>query len=202
MATAIRFDEASHRYYDSEGREVLSVSRILRECGLVKEFSVPNAERYLLRGQYVHEAIKMDSHGVLDDSSLDPEEIAPRIEAWRKFRRDTGFAPVPESCETIVYDLSLRVAGTIDCIGGFPNNPRPYVCDMKNGSHSDWHQLQLAGYAICVKNEIPSWSIGRFNVYLGGDGKYKTTFYDDDRDLEIFKSAAVVANHKIFGGGK
>ena len=72
------------------------------------------------RGSLVHLATHYDDEGELDDDSLDPV-IVPYVEAWRKFKRESGF--VVEESEIPMYSATYRYAGIFDTRGVFPGKP-------------------------------------------------------------------------------
>jgi hypothetical protein len=112
LDTPVDFTEEGHRY--SEGLE--SVTGILKDEGFIDAAFYTEYGRQ--RGSFVHLARHLDDMGELDEESLDPE-IAPYLEAWRRFKRESGF--VVCQSETPLANLTYRYAGKPDCIGNFPS---------------------------------------------------------------------------------
>ena len=83
------FDPEAHVY--SVGDRVLpSVTEIVDSAGLWpfgKADEDPNY--YMERGRMVHLACELDDEGTLDESTLD-ETTGPRLEGWRRFKRESG----------------------------------------------------------------------------------------------------------------
>src|ERR1700743_2723578 len=93
------FDEATHAY-QRNGLAVLSVTRALEFAGLTNYEGVRQEvlERRSLIGRYVHSATHYYDEGVLDWSSYQDDnphdqEMKARVQAWAKFRKETGFTP-------------------------------------------------------------------------------------------------------------
>jgi hypothetical protein len=189
----LTFDEANH-VYTLDGEAVPSVTQILKAEGFIDDSFYDEYSRD--RGTAVHKAIHLHNNDDLDEESLDPV-IAPYLEAWKKFKRETGLV-VSES-EKAFASERYRFAGTIDVLGTFPDTTC-IILDIKTGGPAPWHGLQLSAY------DILQWAVGRkrYGVYLSGEGTYKLNQYKDRQDREIFLSALSCYhwkhNHKI--GGK
>ncbi len=150
-----------HRYIDEEtGREFPGVTATIRSAGLMGW--TPNDDWYMERGTAVHAATAMSDRGTLDQDNLDPQ-IAPYLEAWKAYRRDTGY--VPTQIEQIVSDLTIGYCGTMDRDG----------LDIKTGAAAKWHILQAAAYWHTdeLRTDRTTWQ----SVYLQDDGKYKLAVY-------------------------
>src|SRR2546428_259100 len=77
------FDPESHRY-TVNGAEIPSVTQVLKEAGLTKEYSSMEAAE---RGTVVHLACECADLGInVTDLIVDPY-----VTAWRRFRSETGF---------------------------------------------------------------------------------------------------------------
>lgn len=110
------FDEASHTYTLSGfGVALPSVTGILKAEGFIDGRFYDEYSRD--RGSLVHLATHYDDMGELDEVSLDPV-IVPYVEAWRKFKRESGF--VVEESEIPMVSLTHGYAGKPDTIGHFP----------------------------------------------------------------------------------
>ena len=160
----ITFDPAIHAY-SIYGIRVPSVTQCLKACGFIEE----RGDEYAMkRGEYVHEATALDDAGKLDESSLDPV-ILPYVQAWRRFRKDSGFLPLKIECR--VGHPVYRYAGTLDRIGEMPDDGQ-WVLDIKTGSPADWHPLQTALYAVAAEYMDGDVTLKRAAVYLRDNGSY------------------------------
>jgi hypothetical protein len=176
-----------HRYVDAEtGAEYPGVTSTIFRAGLMG--FVPSDNWYLQRGTAVHEATELYDYGVLDESTVDLR-IMPYLDAWKKYRADTGFAPDPNFIERIGVDEVLRYAGTLDRNG----------LDIKSGAPAPWHILQAAAYwHLDVANKAP-WHA----VYLHDDGTYKIKVYSPAElyaAFGVFCGALTVFNFKRENG--
>ena len=107
----VEFEADGHRY----GNGLESVTTILKEEGLIDARWFDDWSRD--RGSMIHLATHYDDTGELDEENLDPV-IVPYLEAWRKFKRESGF--VQEKIEVPMQSTTHRYAGTPDRIGELP----------------------------------------------------------------------------------
>lgn len=114
LDTPVDFIEEGHRY-TLNGTSLESVTGILAAEGFIDTAFFTEYGRQ--RGSFIHLARHLDDSGELDEQSIDPE-IAPYLEAWRRFKRESGF--VVEQSEVPMACASLRYAGKPDAIGHFP----------------------------------------------------------------------------------
>jgi hypothetical protein len=112
LDTPVEFTKEGHIY--AGGLE--SVTGILKDEGFIDTRFYDEFSRE--RGEFVHKARHLDDMGMLDEESVDPE-IAPYLEAWRRFRRESGF--IIEQSEVPMMSKTLKYAGTPDVIGHFPS---------------------------------------------------------------------------------
>ena len=110
----VDFTEEGHRY-TLNGERLASVTGILAAEGFIDTAFYTEYGRQ--RGSFVHLARHYDDIGCLDESTIDPE-IAPYLEAWRRFKRESGF--VVCQSEIPLANLTYRYAGKPDVIGNFP----------------------------------------------------------------------------------
>ncbi|MBU1082470.1 MAG: hypothetical protein KKB59_18435, partial [Spirochaetes bacterium] len=108
------FTEEGH-IYTLDGSRLPSVTGILKAEGFIDDRFYDEYSR--TRGTYVHKATHLDDTGELDEETLDPV-IAPYVEGWRKFKRESGFCV--EKSEVPMCSKTYRYAGTPDVIGHFP----------------------------------------------------------------------------------
>ena len=109
------FDEERH-VYTLDGIVLPSVTGVLKAEGFIDTRFFDEYSR--TRGTLVHLATEYDDTGELDEDSLDPV-IVPYVEAWRKFKKESGF--VVEAVETAMCNKTHRFAGKIDRRGSFPS---------------------------------------------------------------------------------
>lgn len=170
MPGELHFDAASHTY-SVDGVIVPSVTQVLEACGVVDYSYLPPDTRTmaLTRGSAVHLATQYDDEGDFDEASA--PELLPYVEAWRRFRAETGFAPT--SIEQRVYSARYGYAGTLDRIGA---NGRGDLClvDVKTSSAEGWVRLQTAAY--CGALDEPRRYL-RGCAELHKDGSYRALWF-------------------------
>jgi hypothetical protein len=190
----LRFDPLEHRYFLSQ-RELPSVSRIL-DVG----FPVDVPESLLIasriRGTAVHLACELDDLGELNQDKLD-EELWPYLEAWRLFRRQSGFRHYqhPLGIERRLHHPYLLYAGTLDRVGWLSG--RPFLIDIKTGGKYARYRVQLAAYANLLENPI---DYRRGVVTLDPDGSFSFDEFSREtfpEDLAVFRSCLNIHNFKL-----
>lgn len=134
----LEFDPKTHTYKIG-GRPVPGVTSIIRSV-LPHAWSID--EYYLQRGTATHWGCKLLDDGVLDRSSVDPE-IAPRIEAWERFRSD--YKGLVIGCELPLGHPEYMYAGTLDRV--FECQGEIVIVDLKNGVCPRVY-LQLGAYSL------------------------------------------------------
>jgi hypothetical protein len=149
MSGVLTFNQAAHAYF-FDGLPVPSVTQVLEACGVVDYSYLPPSTREmaLARGSAVHLTTQYDDEGDLDEALLD-DELRPYLDAWRRFRLDTGFTP--DLIEHRGYHPLYRYAGTLDRRGSFPDGTTAMV-DVKTNSSQGWVRLQLAAYCAFFPN--------------------------------------------------
>jgi hypothetical protein len=185
MTDVLRFDEAAHRY-TLGGRELPSVTTLIEAAGLVDLFgSAEDLAFWRDRGTAVHIGTELIDRDELDESTV-ADEVRPYLDAWRRFRRESGFTP--EHIEMRLHHPVLRYAGTIDRIGTLRKHPA--LIDIKTGAQRRATGVQLAAYAeLAAANGICDKRIRRYGCYLQPDGTYQLVPYTDTRDIIAFVSA-------------
>jgi len=198
----VKFDKISHSYVKvSNGKKLSSVTQILSTSGLVDSSFYSSGTTYLDRGTMLHEATaKMDAGEKVDLRKI-PKKYRGFLDAWKLFRKETGFTPtliehavahLKETCTQcgIVHEYS----GTLDRLGYFTLKDKLItILDLKNhnsGRVGDWVRFQLVGYghALCAGKMY-----NRVGVALHPDGTYKMTTFKIStwmQDLETFLQAA------------
>jgi len=174
------FDPAAHRY-TLDGRELPSVTQILR--GLDDFSNVPARvlERARDRGTRVHSACNLDVLGILDENTVD-DEVAPYLAQFRKFLRESGFQPTLTECR--VYDDVLWYAGTLDLFGDLPGCIDVQI-DIKSGAIPRSVGPQTAAYANGLYKRAGIMTRKRFVLKLEG-GKYSLIQLDRADDFGAF----------------
>jgi hypothetical protein len=189
----LEFDEATHTYllYENEvdrlsGRKLVSVTQVL-----------PDDKRrvdpwYLERGRLIHLATALFDHDELDEDSID-ERIKPYLDAYVKFKKETGFEP--KHIELPLYHPKYYYAGTIDRIG-LLNNSQDLI-DLKTGGKAKADELQLAAYwELCRASYIKIRRV--FDLYLHENGTYSLTPPETQPKLllPVFLASLTVARWK------
>jgi hypothetical protein len=175
------FDKDAHVYTLGTQR-LPSVTEILKGAGVIDDQWWTDAGRW--RGSAVHAACWYDDQNDLDADSLD-ERLRGYVDAYRKFRAETGFTPT--SIERPLYNDLLGYAGTPDRIGTLGDG-RHCLPDLKSGAQSKVTRYQTAGYAGCLKSPR---KYVRMEVRLRNNGKYSLQIYepkDFDRDFADFQA--------------
>lgn len=196
MTTAdLTFDEATHTYRLG-GVVVPSVTQLLDP--IRPDFAgippaVLEAKRRL--GQEVHFACQLDDEDDLDEDSV-PEAVEPYLQAWRKFRADTGAEVLAN--ERKLAHAGLRYAGTLDRLvrvraGGV------YLIDLKTSvSMTPTFGVQLAGYQLLLEtdDDFAGVKLERKGLQLKNDGTYKLVPYNNPNDVAAFRALLSIHHWK------
>ena len=194
--SSVTFDAETHRYW-LEGNEIPSVSRIIQGLKLTPPYyKSDRSQELMVRGTHVHTCTQYHDEGRLHERSWEPEYHA-FLEGWKAFR--TIFGGEPIEIEKKVSSNQFRYAGTLDRVFKLPSPTDPNaeelaVIDIKTGSPSNWHGLQLAAYQIAYEEEglnpmrLP---VRRLAVYLT-ETDFKVREYRDPGDLIAWKAAVTL----------
>lgn len=157
----LEYDQENH-VYKADGRKIPSVTDAL---SLVDD---RRKDLYFLqRGRFIHLACELWDRGELDEETVDPL-ILPRLEAWKLFRKDTGF--VPSRIEEFYYHPIYLYGFKFDRTG--PLNGREALIDLKS-SPSPVDALQGAAYWAGLQAQDPPITCKVvFDLYLKENGKY------------------------------
>jgi hypothetical protein len=172
----LQFDELNHEYR-IDGRPLPSVTQVLEDVGIIDYSKIPNEtrEQALERGRVVHLCTQFDDEFSRDGQQLADEQIADSVrgyvEAWRRFRRETGFTP--DLIEYRSYHATHLYAGTLDRTGVFRAERTRFVVDLKTGTAAPWTRIQTAAYSafFTTPRLFP-----RLAVELHKDGTYSVPF--------------------------
>ena len=181
--------------YVVDGERWPSVTEILELAGLTDFDHVPARvlERARERGADFHEWREAIDLGLIDDDMVPPQAIAPRIEAYRRFKTETGF--VVEESEKVVRNRVLRYCGTYDIVGRLPDGSRWVVDTKATAAIAPATRIQLAGYALTF-DPRPR----RAALWLRSDGTYRWLPYKDRSDEHDFVAACRVAHFRLAHG--
>lgn len=119
LDSPVFFEELEHVYHTSEHflSQLPSVTGILKSEGFIDDTWFNDYVRD--RGSNIHLACHLDDLNDLDEDTVGEVE-RPYLEAYRKFKRESGF--VVEESEVPKANLKLMFAGTPDKVGRFPHN--------------------------------------------------------------------------------
>lgn len=177
----LEFDPHPH-VYRWRGRELPSVTHVLRECGL--GFQGSPGLGPLLRGQYVHEASVF-----LDENDLDwatvPEAYAGYLRGYERLIGETTTKPT--HAEVRLFHDELGFAGTLDRI--FLRRGARGIADIKSGSvrHA---AIQISAYRKMWERWHSQEPIS-FGEYwkLNEDGSYRIEEVDLEEGWRDFCAA-------------
>lgn len=163
----LSFDADSHTY-TANGKDVPSVTGILKAIGLAKDYSGLDSF-YRDRGTAVAKAIELFLREALDEKSLDPV-IVPYFDGFRRYW--DKHSANPTHIEEPRLNEHYWYAGTPDLITA--NKVIDWKCSK---DHDSIAELQGEGYKLFVPYVIP------FDVVqFPGDGSFKIFEYGDKSD--------------------
>jgi hypothetical protein len=183
----LTFDASTHAY-SANGQVLPSVTQVLKHAGLVSYAHIPQdvLARASHRGKWVHAKCQAIDDG-LDLPGM-PEEYQPWVDAYLRFKADTGFAL--ELNEFRAYHRKFLYAGTMDRTGILRSlGTHRWLIDFKTGIYLPGHRYQLAAYAALLREPR---LYKRAILQLCGDGSYRLHSHpngDFDRDFGVFRSA-------------
>lgn len=186
----IEFNAERHEYRVN-GLIVPSVTQVLSSVGLPDLSGIP-AELLEWKaglGSAVHKATELDDLGDLDEESLDLA-IKPYLEAYRKFKIESGFVPL--GMEEAVYSKKYGFAGRLDRVGFFGHKSILSLIDYKTGL-VDVKTVgpQTSGYQTGWNeaNETKDHIKARYALKLNKDATYRLIRLDNKMDFQIFLNA-------------
>lgn len=186
------FDDAAHKY-TWQGQPVPSVTQVLSP---LYDFSMVPADVLAAKsrlGTLIHLATELYDEGELDESSVAPE-IRPYLDAWVRFRDDTGF--VPYRVEARVYHPVHRYAGTLDRTGYVGDLFE--LLDIKSCACIDPAAgVQTSAYREAYAKTFPKDPaiVRRRVVQLRPDGTYRAPLMEAKSDWPTFLSLLTVNNY-------
>ena len=195
MSAPLYFDPVAHRYTIGD-RVLPSVTQI---TGTIASLAgIPHAILEAKRdlGTAVHLATQFFDEDDLDRDAL-PAEVLPYLDAYIRFREETGFAPT--QIEQRVYHLAYGYAGTYDRIGAFIHlkgisAKAACLVDLKATYRiAPVYGIQTALYAAAA---MPGKTLLRFALQLKPDGTYRLQEFKDPTDLSVGVAALTLMNWK------
>lgn len=203
IASGLEFDAEQHHYY-FDGVRIPSVTQLLAPVSFDYD-SVPSGilQHAAERGTAVHLATEFYDDGDLDEDSIDPE-ILPYVEAWRLFRRESGF--VVFRSEVRVHSARHGFAGTFDCLGVL--NKQLAIVEKKTTAQlHPSTAIQVSAYMRAFNEGKPREEQAKrcYSVHLRRDGTYRLDEWDSDTHWGAFlalrypehpQSAATIAAWK------
>jgi len=164
----LKFDPIKHKY-SIEGRDLPSVTTLLKNAGMMKALSF-YTDAGATNGSRRHLLTELYDKATLDYGSIALDDM-PYLEGWINAKADLKIVVEPSEIEVRLYHPVLGYAGTADRIC-LVNGVRT-ILDIKNGAVERWHNLQLIlyglAYAILYEQPLPE----LMGVYLKKTGKYK-----------------------------
>lgn len=192
MAHVVTFDEETHSYALLSGEPVPSVTTILQSLNNFGAVPMDVLHNAALRGTQVHKLCELYDLGETTECDA---RLIPYVEAWVRFRNDTGF--VPDAIEERVYHPLHHYAGTLDRAGVLFG--RRAIVDLKTSHElSPVAALQTAAYLEAWNHQRPraGRAVRRYAVQLKKDGTYYVQEYSDSDDFETFLSALALHQWK------
>ena len=171
------FSEKEHTYH-LDGIAYPSVTTVLSAEGFIDARFYDDWSRE--RGQFGHKATALHDLNQLDEDALDPV-LVPYLDAWKRFRSDTGF--LPSSVEVPLVSTRYHFAGTPDRVGTF-GDTSCIIIDLKLGKPEPWAAIQTAAYRLLIDSPYK-----RAALHLMGDGRYRLYPHTDRQDAAIFQAA-------------
>jgi hypothetical protein len=191
MTAQFRFDPEDHAYYLGD-EKLPSTTGILQAVGIYKPSGF--ADEYdMWVGSASHRAIELYCKGTLDENNLD-KQLRPRLDAYRKFERATGFKPYKEWIERPSYSELWRYGFTPDLVGEFPNGDCGVV-DAKSGSVDPATAIQTASYAHGLTDYFEGEkTFRRFGLKVDKEGRPGLVEFTDHKDFAVWMNALSIYN--------
>lgn len=159
-------------------------SEIVKGVGLIDDRWFTETSRW--RGSVVHAITQLEDENDLDEESVDPS-FSGWLEAYRRFKRETGF--IPEAIEQPVFNPFLKYCGTLDRSGKLASG-RPALLDLKTGDVNKITRYQTVAYLGCLSQPF---QYTRLAVGLKPNGKYSCKVYGpEDYRKDWSKWASIV----------
>lgn len=194
MAIAFQFDPARH-VYTVDGVRVPSVTQVLEAVG-ISDFSMVPPDRLQYAqdlGTAVHAATEAYDQDDLDYGSIAGTVVEPYLEAWSKFRKETGFVPRLIEARGVARAGGQRYGYCLDREGDLSG--RPTILDIKTGEPSRAWGPQLAAYEES-QFLLDGQHRRRAVIRLRGDGNWQQVMESDPTDSHVWRWALGLATWK------
>jgi len=182
----LEYNDAKHKY-TVDGKEVPSVNKIIDKV-FNREYK--GDPIYGEIGTASAKAIELDLREELDETTVD-DYVRPRLEAFRKWKTESGFVPI--LCETPFY--ADGVAGRLDIAGKIGDEQ--WIIDNKCVKQLQHFtiKIQLAGYWMLVMANGALATPKLAALQLKDDGTYHFEPYDVDADA-LWRSVKILYDEK------
>ena len=167
------YDDDAHVY--RLGPKIIPGSTdILKDAG----FQYPPGNMEM--GRAVHMATQFDDEGVLDPATV-TDDVFGYLEAWRVFRRDTGFES--DRIEEPNVNVALAFGAVLDREGCWHRGKRRVLVELKKYSPPYFTGLQLALQDLT----LPAVTLprDRIAVQLNADAPYAIHEYNDRNERNL-----------------
>jgi len=193
-ASALRFEEAGHRYFAGDV-QIPSVTSILQPYVDFSGIDPKVLERKRQIGKALHKATDLDERGDLVEESVDPA-VLPYLHAWRKFKQETGWAVV--ASEVQLHHPIMKYAGTLDRVMKKPRLGTIAIPDIKTSPFYPTTPIQTAGYVMLWNYHKPAQlATERFSVHLKPDATYRLEPHRETAlDMQTFKQMLAIHQFK------
>lgn len=200
------FEDEGHRYTDSAGQRILSVTQVFALLGLCDYDHIKREilERKSAIGVAVHRAVELLSEGpeVLDWNTVDDAAI-PYVVGIEEWIEKSGFVSEEREQRGIMTINGMRCGFQFDHKGTmlFKGKLRKVILDLKTCvSISPTWPLQTAAYALSQPKLAPGERYLRVVLQAGPDGKCVPHFYEDREDENAFQYMLYSAIWKLNHG--
>ena len=190
------YDAENHRYF-LKGRPIVGVTEALGSVGLRPSIDMiprDTLERVWIRGNHIHAATQYEDEGDLGEVAPEHE---PYLAAYRQFKKDYDFKPIPELIERWMIHGTFYYGGIPDR-GGYLAGKRA-VLEVKTtvAGVEDWVDFQTALQAILLSDVAGFRPEVRCAVALFDDGEYEFRMFTDQRARGIALGAISIASWKL-----
>lgn len=188
---AVTFQKEGHKYFDKSGREVPSVSEILRHFGIsqietVRKFVGDSAvDASSDFGTIVHDTCTLWDKN--DLAECDPL-VVPYLNGWKRFKVD--YVPTFLTIEEPMISTVWGFAGQPDRV-----EVGLIIDDIKTGVNTVAEEIQTALYQILFEENYGKKIQKRRSIHLQENG-YKIIPHDDKSNINIAKCLLSVYNFK------
>lgn len=177
--TPFRFDPVGHVYTDLSGRQIPSVTQLLKKAGYVDSAWFTDAGRD--RGTAVHDLTADYDMGVWRNVDELVSPYRGYVLAWV-----SAMKLLPHEWTVIEEGIahpSLQFAGKPDRGGRIYQ--RPACNELKTGAREPWHGIQLSLQCLLLESRLdcPAEQIDRYATYLTAGGKFTIQQFKDRTDF-------------------